>query len=220
LDPVIHFFKNIDEDQELELRSRHGSGGDTKYWRTLEQVVNETHSDFNPEGLQEYIKKEAKEFNDRSFSLVRELEQYLKTDFKQRLEVKFGKNWWKKGVPPDVYEKGELLASKKNREIENELDEVSPWDCLNNLTDHRKIVLKNWRDIYEKEYTKPGEEKLPGGKDAKTKWIVELGRIRNENFNAYSVTEEEFAFLTELHEWLILKIIKNKFQEEQSLQSI
>ncbi len=213
LDPIIHFFKNITDEQVLELKSRYGSGGDTKYWRTLELVVQETHANFKPAGLEDYLKKEAKEFNEKSYKLIRDLEQFFNSEFKEKLKSKFDKSWWKKGVPPDVYEKAELLASKKNREIEDEEDEVTPWECLN-LIDYRKIALKNWRDLYEKDFTKPGEEKISGGKDAKTKWLVKLERIRNENFHSYSVTEEEFAFLTELHEWLIQRTIRNKFQIE------
>ncbi len=213
LDPIIHFFKNITDEQVLELKSRYGSGGDTKYWRTLELVVQETHASFKPSGLEDYLKKEAKEFNEKSYKLIRDLEQFFNSEFKEKLKSKFDKSWWKKGVPPDVYEKAELLASKKNREIEDEEDEVTPWECLN-LIDYRKIALKNWRDLYEKNFTKPGEEKISGGKDAKTKWLVKLERIRNENFHSYSVTEEEFAFLTELHEWLIQRTIRNKFQIE------
>ena len=37
--------------------------------------------------------------------------------------------------------------------------------------------------------------------------MQKLERIRNENFHSYSVKEEEYEFLIELHEWLIQKRI-------------
>jgi len=200
LDPIIHFFKEIKQEEIKDLKSKHGSGGDTKYWRTLELKVQDVYPEFKPEGLEEYLKREEKQFNENSFAIIRDLEQHFKKDFKTRLQDKFGDNWWKKGTPQDVYERAGDLANKKNREIENLEDEVSPWDCLN-LIDYRKIALKNWRDLFEQSYTMPEETKIRGGKEAKTKWMVKLERIRNQNFHSYSVTEDEYDFLKSLHEW-------------------
>ncbi len=70
---------------------------------------------------------------------------------------------------------------------------------------------KNWSEIFEKHYTKPGEEKISGGKDAKTSWMQKLERIRNQNFHSYSVKEEEYDFLCELNEWLIEKKVDNEY---------
>jgi DNA sulfur modification protein DndB len=48
-------------------------------------------------------------------------------------------------------------------------------------------------------YAKPG---IGGNKDAKTSWLVELNRIRNENFHTYYVTSTELSFIEEIYEWL------------------
>ena len=34
-------------------------------------------------------------------------------------------------------------------------------------------------------------------------YLKNITRIRNNNFHTYSVKEEEFEFLSELHKWLI-----------------
>ncbi|MDA9066435.1 DGQHR domain-containing protein [Flavobacteriales bacterium] len=205
IDSVIHFYREIKPSNKKELLI-YGGGGDKKYFRTLQIAAKEDHKKFVPPGLEEYLKKEAKEHNDKAISIIRDLELFLKKDFKERLEEKFDRNWWKKGTPADVYDKAELDASRKNREVENEEDEVSPWDCLTIIA-YRKIALKTWRDIFEEHYTKPGEEKIRGGKEEKTKWMQKLERIRNKNFHTYSVTEEEIGFLQSLHDWLITKSI-------------
>lgn len=204
LDPIITFFENIDEETELALRKAYGGNGDIKYWRTLQQQVSEVHEYFEPDGLEEYNKKEAKEFNTKAFEIIRDLETFFKKDFQEKLEDKFGKAWFKKGVPPQVAKKANEIAFEKNLKIENEEDEVEVWDCLTIIA-YRAIALKNWRDVFEKHYTKPTEQKINGGKDAKTQWMVKLEKLRNENFHQYSVTEEEFSFLEELHDWLIKK---------------
>ena len=126
---------------------------------------------------------------------------FFKKRIKEKLEEEFGKTWFKKGVPEKIYSDAFLAAAKKNRDIENEDDEKEPWDQLH-LIDYREIILKNWQKLFEHQFTKSGEEKISGGKEAKTKWIVELNRIRNENYHTYYVTGDELSFIEEIYDWL------------------
>jgi DNA sulfur modification protein DndB len=213
LDPLITFLKRIPVEEKIILKRSYGTGGRAKYWRILQKAIAESRINFVPEGLNDYLKNEAKQFNEDSFKMIRDIETYMKVDFKQRLQNYFGDSWFKKGVPSTVYEDACLMAIKKNREIENAQEEVNPWDCLN-MIDYRKISIygSNWKDIFEKYYTKPGEEKIRGGKEEKTKWMQKLERIRNQNFHSYSVREDEYEFLMELNNWLITKTIQNNFE--------
>ncbi len=211
IDPLIIFINSLsDEDRDI-LKKAYGGSGENKYWRTFQKVIRDTHSEFNPEGLNEYISKQEKEFNDRAFSIIRDLETSFKNDFKIKLEEKYEKMWFKKGVPPQIGDDAVALATKKNREIENEDDEVEPWDCINIIA-YRAIAVKNWQDLFEKDYTLPGQEKISGGKEEKTKWMVRLEHLRNQNVHSYYVTEDELSFLEMLNDWIIKKEIKNKFQ--------
>lgn len=213
IDPLIDFIKDISSEERESLRKSYGAGGANKFWRLFQNIVKQTHSSFNPEGLDDYLKKQERRNNDRAFAIIREIETFFNLDFKSRLEEKFEKMWYKKGVPPQIWEDAVALSTRKNREIENEEDEVSPWDCINIIA-YRAIAIKNWQDIFEKEYTKPGEEKISGGKEEKTKWMVKLEHLRNQNVHSYYVTEEELDFLEELFDWLIKKELRNKFQKE------
>jgi DNA sulfur modification protein DndB len=213
IDPLIHFIRDVTTEQREELKKAYGAGGENKFWRTFQKIVRETHKNFNPEGLDEYLTKQEKQNNDRAFGIIREIETFFNNDFKIKLEEKFGKMWFKKGVPPQIGDEAVALATKKNRDIENEEDEVEPWDCVNIIA-YRAIAVKNWQDGFEKDYTKPGEEKISGGKEEKTKWMVKLEFLRNQNVHSYFVTEDELKFLEELNDWLIEKEIRNKFQIE------
>jgi DNA sulfur modification protein DndB len=71
------------------------------------------------------------------------------------------------------------------------------------LIDYREIILQNWRKLFEEKFAYPD---VKGNKEEKTKWLEKLNRIRNQNFHVYSVTEEEFNFLRELHLWLFGKV--------------
>jgi DNA sulfur modification protein DndB len=210
LDPLIDYFKSLTFEQKLELRKSYGTGGRARYWRTLQRTINESRNDFIPKGLAKYWNDEAKAFNEESFKMIRDLETYMKSDFKNRLKTFHGDSWFKTGLPKSVYDESIKRAADKNYEAKTKSEEVEPWDCLN-IIDYRKIAIygRNWSEIFERHYTKPGEEKISGGKDAKTAWMQKLERIRNQNFHSYSVKEEEYEFLTELNEWLIERRIEN-----------
>ncbi len=211
IDPLISYFKEISYEEKLAHRKSYGTGGRARYWRTLQKAINEFRPEFKPSGMEKYWKDEAQTYNEESFKMIRNLETYMKEDFREKLEQLYGVNWFKSGVPKSVYDSANQRASDKNYEAKTKAEEVDPWDCLN-IIDYRKISTygKNWSEVFEKVYTKPGEEKLRGGKDAKTGWMQKLERIRNENFHSYSVKEDEYGFLCELNEWLIEKKVETE----------
>ncbi|MBC8618314.1 DGQHR domain-containing protein [Parabacteroides faecis] len=204
LAPLVSFYRSIDEDVIGALKTAYGTGGDVKYWRTLQKTIREQYPAFNPEGLDEYLKREEKIYNTKAFEYIREIETYFKVDFKEKLESFYGNNWFKKGVPPKIGEAATLLMYQKNREVEDENDECTEWDCINIIA-YREIALKNWQNIFEPFCTRPHEKKMAGGKDAKTSWMVRLEKLRNQNFHSYYVTEDDYYFLEQLNDWLILK---------------
>jgi DNA sulfur modification protein DndB len=215
IDPIVYFIRDLNNDDRDELKNAYGAGGGIKYWRKFQKVVREIYKNFNPEGLDEFIAKQEKQNNDRAFAIIRDIETFFNQDFKLKLEDKFGKMWFKKGVPPQIGDDATVLAAKKNREIENEDDEVEPWDCINIIA-YRSIALKNWQEIFARDYTKPTEENISGGKDEKTKWMFKLEQLRNQNVHSYFVNEDELKFLEELNDWLIKKELRNKFQKENA----
>jgi DNA sulfur modification protein DndB len=216
LDPIIIYFKTIKSEDRDVLSKSYGAPGQNKFWRLFQQIVRLTHSKFNPEGLDEYLKKQEREYNDKAFSIIREIETYFKKDFRLKLEEFFGKKWFEKGVPPKIADKAIVDALTKNRLLEDEEKEVEHWDCLTIIA-YREIAMKNWRKVFEKDYTMPGDEKLSGGADGKTKWMVKLEHLRNQNFHSYYVSEDELSFLEQLNDWLIKKEVRNKFQIEKSI---
>jgi len=202
IDSVINYTIDLKPGEIQELKSKHGSGGDLKYWRSLQLAVRNDHSNFNPEGLDEYLKKESKEYNTEAFKMIREIETFFKTDCKGKLEEFYGSSWFKKGVPPETAKKAVELAYDKNLKIEDDEDEIQPWDCLTIIA-YRTIVRKSWKEIFEQYYTKSDEKKISGGSEAKTSWMVKVERVRNEIVHQYSVTKEDFEFIEEIYKWLL-----------------
>lgn len=203
LDPLIEFLIMLNDEQKLSLRKSYGSGQRAKYWRTLQKAIADARPEFNPEGMEKYWSDNEKKYNEESFKMIRDIETYLKKDFRKKLQEKYSENWFKLGMPKTVYDAATKIASDKNYEAKAKKDEVEPWDCLT-IINYRTIAVysSNWKDLFEKAYTKPGEVKT-GNKEAKTEWMQKLGSIRNDNVHSYSVKEEEYEFLKELKEWLL-----------------
>lgn len=212
LTPLINHFNTISNQERDEFRRSYGIAGRTKYWRKLQIIIRKSRAGFNPKGLDEELQKEEKQFNSEAFSIISDIEISFRRDFREKLEDHHGGLWFKRGVPESVYESAIALAAKKNRDISNPEEEKTPWDCLH-IIDYRKIALysSNWRDLFEKAYTKPGEEKI-GNKEEKTKWMVRLEQIRNKVAHNEGITKSESEFINELNEWLINGSINNNLK--------
>ena len=203
LDPLVRFMQTLNYEEATGFRRLYGSAGRARYWRKLQIAIHSAIPEFNPPGLVEYMADESKAFNTESFKLIRDIETFLNTDIRRRLEDNFGSRWFKVGVPQKVYQRASALAVEKNREREAD-EEVEPWECLH-LIDYKEILQGDhaiWQELFAEQYTRPGEESKRGGWTARSDWLNELNRIRNENDHTYSVKESEYNFLVAIHTWL------------------
>lgn len=205
VDPLIDFFKGLTVEQKLNLRKSYGTAGRARYWRTLQQAVSEKRTEFQPDGLRNYWKDEDKRFNEETFKMIRDIEIFFNEDFSEKLKGKYGEDWFRDGLPKKVYDGAIQLAATKN--YEGKTNKFKPWDCLH-LINYREIAIygSNWSELFEEGYVQPSQK--GGNKKDKTSWIEKLNKIRNENSHSYSVKEEEYAFVTELHDWLIKEKIE------------
>jgi len=208
LAPLANYLNSITEEQRVEIRKSLGSGGKPRVWRDFQKVISEARPDFTPDGLAEWIRDNTKQYNVESFAMIQDLEHRLKTDFESKLNSKYGVDWITKGLPPKVYTQAHSNMGKINYEnsIKDTDKIVSVWDCVT-IANCRDIAIfgSNWTDLFEHSYTRPTELKLPGGKNSKTQWLIDLSKLTNTNTTNYSVSEVEFLFLKSLHEWLVGK---------------
>jgi len=205
LDPLIHYINTISDEDRVDIKQVRGSGAMPKVWRMYQIAINKMRDDFCPEGLGKWIDDNTQKYNDESFRMLREIEQFLNKDFRDRLKAFYGAEWLMAGVPKKVYDTATSMAADKDYEEKLARGTTDPWDCLF-IINYRDIAISgsNWSEVFEKYYTKPGEEKISGGKNAKTVWMVKLNDIRKSIVHSsYSVTKEQYDFLLELHEWLI-----------------
>lgn len=214
LEPLVQFLLGRSHEEAAEFRRLYGSAGRARYWRKLQVAINGPIPAFNPPGLKAFMADEEKAFNEESFKMIRDIETFLKADIRRRLEDRFGARWIKDGVPFKVHQGAATLALEKNRDRDVD-DEVELWDCLH-LIDYQSVLQKDmkiWEEIFAEQYTRPGEERKPGGWRAKTDWMTQLNRIRNENAHTYSVKESEYNFLVAVHTWLGLNKLGTEMGE-------
>lgn len=203
IDVIVSFLGSLSREDSQELRRQYGSAGGTLYWRKLQSALAEAVDGFEPVGLSEYLTDQDKKFNTEAFEIIRDIEQFLKSDIRKKLEDTLGVDWFKKGVPFKVYREASSLAIDKNRDLVFE-EEVEPWDCLH-IRDYQQILQNDhqvWVDLFASTYTRPDDEDKPGGWRGKTTWLADLNKIRNENDHTYSVRESEYDFLVSLKTWL------------------
>lgn len=213
LDALIVYLRAMPVELKAELKLSLGSNAETKYWRLFQKAIHDVYPDFNPDEMEKYFEDQERKHNAQAVEFINDIEKFMNRDFRERLEDVFGPKWFTNGVPPKIGDKAVVDALTKNREILDEENEVEPWECLMIIA-YREIATKNWQNIFEKHYTRPGEEKSSGGKEEKTKWMQRLERVRNKAMHQQNVTEEELSFLESLYDWLIKKDLRNKYQTE------
>ncbi len=202
LDSLIRFVKNVNENTKNILMREKGGSAPSIYWRNFQVHLNTEYKEFNPIGLAEYIKNEERALNSKTYEIIKNIEEYMRKDFKIKLVGKYGEEWaWKKGVPEKIQDDAESRMRKKNRSRSKD-NETEEWDNLN-LIHYREIASQNWTYTNEDKtrspfldqyYTIQGEEKL--NKEDKTKWFVVLNEIRNivSHSSSDQVTEEQYSF--------------------------
>jgi DNA sulfur modification protein DndB len=135
---------------------------------------------------------------------VNDLEAFFKTDIRERLEDEFGSDWERKGVPRVVRKASGERANEKNLDLELDA-QVTPWDMMYIADFHDVLIYthKVWESRFAERYTRPAEQDLAGSWKHRAAWVKELIPIRNDVSHGRAVSEQDFAFLVELREWLL-----------------
>lgn len=57
---------------------------------------------------------------------------------------------------------------------------------------------------FEDTFVRPEEEKLKGGKDVKTDWIIKVNSIHNKLAkDSYSVPVDEYSYVKSIYDWIM-----------------
>jgi DNA sulfur modification protein DndB len=189
LDALVDYLDGLSLEEGAAYRRLYGSGGGTRYYRKLQHALRDARPGFSPPGLNEWLKAQDKQFTNEAREIVSDLEAFFKADIRERLEDEHGSDWERLGVPRNVRKATADRATLHNLDAEPE-DHVTAWD-------------KTWLDRFAKRYTKPSDEELPGTWKKRAAWVKHLIPIRNDVSHGRAVSEDNYAFLVELREWLL-----------------
>ena len=195
------------QQERKDLRGYFGGGADTRFWRAFQREIAKVRSDFAPVGLKEFWENEAKTYNADSLVFLSTIEGWIKNIVQEALSMKYKENWEIKGLPKQIYKRAKSIADEKNYDsiaLGDGSNSVSIWDCVT-LKECKEIVTagNHWTELFEDKLTRPEEEKISGGKAAKTKWIEQIEALQNKLHNpSYSVSTVDFEFIKSVYSWI------------------
>lgn len=204
LDALSDYLEGLSLDEGVAYRRLYGSGGGTQYYRKLQQALREAKPGFTAPGLDEWLKAQDKQFTNDSRAIVSDLEEFFKTDIRQRLEDQHGSDWERLGVPRNVRKASSDRATEHNLDAEPE-DQVTAWDMMY-IADYYAVLVyehATWQDRFADTYTRPGDEDLGGSWKKRAAWVKDLIPLRNDVSHGRAVSEPDYAFLVELREWML-----------------
>ena len=200
LDCVINYLSTLDHQKIKQIKSMGTSAaGIENLIREFQKRINEQYLEFNPKGLEQWLKDNSGEYNEDSKVTTEKLELAIRQNIFEKLKQHFGERWWLDGVHKEIQKKSAIMAIEKGNEEPH-------WNFLF-LLDYKKIVESNWV-LFKETYANP---EIKSGKENQIKWFDQLNEIRNKvsHPGRARVTEQEALFLKSLDSWLY-ELIQNE----------
>ena len=202
LDSIVSFVKNLDSEGIKKIRGYFGSTAAEKVQREFQNAISQDFPNFNPVGLEQWLRDNSGKFNDPAYNLGHSrIEPMIGNFIELQLKKDFGehnKNWWIQGIPHPVQKKcaERRIDGGSSEPEENFLDPL----------DYEAIIKKN-SELLLLYFTPPGQENA--GKSIKLSWIKKFNKIRQKYSHPQreSITEEELESLEKLERWLSEKLI-------------
>ncbi len=201
VEPLIEYFKNADQSEIQNFRSRQALDGVKKNCFGMMGIICEALPEFTNKELQEYLSSRDKEGTSIARMLIDEINLILFNDVLNKLREHHGVDkdaWWWKGIPQTTREKCDAQVNRDNGIKER-------WQYLS-LADYQTIIPNNWA-LFEKQYDFGGK----GKKAEKVSWIGHLNKIRQTTHHPEKgiISKDEVSFVKEIHELVIEKIKNN-----------
>lgn len=199
---VGQFFASMTPEQLVQFRALRGVQGQTTGTRRCQQWLHRDFPEFQPLGLGEFLEREKAQTTTQAFEKITRIEKVLQRTIISELKNEFGENetdWFFGGVPTKVRKKADDRINDEGGKKGGREDNFD-------FVDYRDIIHQNFA-IFEPLFGYGTK----GGKEGKTKWLVEVNEARKKVMHASKgarlpITEEELARLTELEEWVALRV--------------
>ena len=170
------------------MSKQYGSGGPEKVLREFQRLINSKKADFNPAGLEEYIKDSSISHNEEVHKILLEFFKKCKDFIFNELQKMSPESWWEDNIPEEVREKCAIaqVRDPNHREVKCYLEE---------FTDLSKIIENNWKRLgaffANSDSIRSRKEKL--------KWLNDFSKyhIRVIKPEQEPIKESEYQFILE-----------------------
>lgn len=190
VEPVVEFFKNADQSEVQNFRSRQALDGVKKNSFGMMSIICSAKPEFTNKELQEYLSTRDKDGTAEAASLIREINEILHKDIVRTLKDHFGEKWFMESVPKNIRSKCLELYNDEGaaKEIHQYLF----------LIDYQTIVLQHM-SLFEKKYRLFGDAKSL--KVDKVNWIGKLNEIRKTTAHPEKglISKDEVEFVRKVY---------------------
>lgn len=204
LQPLIEYYKYITPKEREEIKKKRGSGGQGHYWHILQQAINSEFPEFIPSGLEDWAFANKHTYNDETLDMLKKISDFVHEDIRNRLIRHYKDSWFVQGLPKAVYDKTNKQANDYKYANSATGQVKEPWE-FTTLTDCKNIITQsgNWAQLFESNYTHPRYYKSKEKKARKTEWLNLASKLLAQDFDEYSVSEEEYIEIKDIYNWLI-----------------
>ncbi|WP_431162019.1 DGQHR domain-containing protein [Flagellimonas beolgyonensis] len=214
LNELLKRLGNLTNEEEEEMLSSYGSGGDIRWFRIYQNLVNQKFPEYEPEELIDWKERQDEELQDEGRKYGEAIEKYMKDVIIQKLKQIFGNNW-------DI-EIGKIqrdCEARAKQEMERMYKEglgrqEIEWTEMFFITDYKDIIKKYWTTKPESSVedfkTFQDEFSIDVGfgfhsKEEKIKWISVFNSHRNLWAHAGTKTKrlnkDEVGFLKIIYDF-------------------
>ncbi|EQD75277.1 hypothetical protein B1B_02208, partial [mine drainage metagenome] len=188
------YFQGFDPAAREKFRQLRGAQGQSRGTFASLEGIRARLNGFNPEGLDEFQRRESAKTTEQARNLIDRIETKLQKIVIQELQVEFegGERWWYDGIPQQVRQR---VVQRRDEDQAKRGGNEFYFD----LIDYRTIAAHNWnifQDILG--YGK-------GSKDKRSEWILQVNEIRKRAFHPSSgglVSFDELDELQRYEDWL------------------
>ncbi|WP_167613471.1 DGQHR domain-containing protein [Maribellus sediminis] len=198
IDSVAIFLNSLNPSELKKLRGYYGTGAVKKILPEFQHAVHKDHEDYDPPGLQQWIKDTSGQFNNPTKLLGDQIQLGMREYIFAELKKHYGlKNWWIEGVHKDIrkYCSNTAIDQGNKEPDENYL-----------LTIHYQKIIMDNTELFLNVFTPPGLESVKIAK--RIEWINRLNTVRQKfsHPEREKVTEAEYKMIAEIGEWLLPKL--------------
>ncbi len=208
---------NLSEDQREHLFVKLGTGADTTWFRSFQEMVNAKFSNYEPLELVDWKERQDQELQNHARNLTTSIERHLKATVISKLKELFGVNWDIE-IGPIQRECETRAREQMEKNWKEGLGRVEiPWTDQFNVNDYKKIIEKYWTKRPESDVLdfEPFESLFAidiglgfNSKADKTKWLSLFSSYRNtvahEGTKEKGLNHEEVGLLESIHNSLSL----------------